>query len=42
LANIWVELACRQPGANCSGTIFNPIRGQVADPNPPVCLTPIN
>ena len=21
LANIWVELACRQPGANCTGPI---------------------
>jgi hypothetical protein len=42
LANIWVELACRQPGANCTGAIFNPISGQVAEPNPPVCLMPKN
>jgi hypothetical protein len=42
LANIWVELACRQPGANCTGPIFNPVRGQVAEPNPPVCLTATN
>jgi formate-dependent nitrite reductase cytochrome c552 subunit len=42
LANIWVELACRQPAANCTGATFNPIRGQVAEPNPPVCLTPTN
>jgi hypothetical protein len=42
LANIWVELACRQVGANCTGAIFNPITGQVAEPNPPVCLTPTN
>jgi hypothetical protein len=42
LANIWVELACRQPGANCTGAIFNPVRGQVAEPNPPVCLTATN
>jgi hypothetical protein len=42
LANIWVELACRQPAANCTGAIFNPIRGQVAEPSPPVCLTPAN
>jgi formate-dependent nitrite reductase cytochrome c552 subunit len=38
LANVWVELACRQPGANCTGDIFNPIGAQVAEPNPPVCL----
>jgi hypothetical protein len=42
LANLWVELACRQPAANCTGAIFNPIGGQVAEPNPPVCLTPTN
>ena len=42
LANIWVELACRQPAANCTGAIFNPVRGQVAEPNPPVCLTATN
>jgi formate-dependent nitrite reductase cytochrome c552 subunit len=40
LANIWVELACRQPGANCTGPIFNPVSKQVAEPNPAVCLTP--
>src|SRR5262249_25877808 len=42
LANIWVELACRHPGANCTGAIFSPVRGQVAEPNPPVCLTATN
>jgi len=42
LANIWVELACRQPGANCTGAIFNPISEQVAEPNPLACLTPTN
>ena len=42
LANIWVELACRQPGADCTGAIFNPISGDVAEPNPPVCLMPRN
>jgi cytochrome c554/c'-like protein len=40
LANIWAELACRQPGADCTGDIFNPISGQVAEPSPPVCLMP--
>src|SRR3989442_10247199 len=39
LANIWVELACRQSAANFTGAIFNPIRGQIAEPNPTVCLT---
>jgi hypothetical protein len=42
LANIWVELACRQPGANCTGAVFNPVSGQVAEPNPAVCLSPRN
>ena len=42
LASIWVELACRQPGANCTGAIFNPISEQVAGPISPVCLTPTN
>src|SRR5262249_58491656 len=42
LANLWVELACQQPAANCTGAIFNPIGGQVAEPNPPVCPTPTN
>jgi cytochrome c554/c'-like protein len=42
LANLWAELACRQPGADCTGAIFNPISGQVAEPSPPVCLMPRN
>ena len=42
IANIWVELACRQPGASCTGDIFNPVDAQVAEPNPAVCLTPGN
>jgi formate-dependent nitrite reductase cytochrome c552 subunit len=42
LANIWVELACRQSGANCSGPIFNPVSGPIDEPNPPVCLTASN
>jgi formate-dependent nitrite reductase cytochrome c552 subunit len=42
LANLWAELACRQPGADCTGPIFNPISGQVAEPSPPVCLMPRN
>ena len=42
LANIWVELACRQQGANCTGPIFNPVGAQVTEPSPPVCLMPKN
>ena len=38
LANLWVELACRSSGANCSGTPFNPISGPIVEPNPAVCL----
>ena len=38
LANIWVELACRRPGANCTGVPFNKIDGAVPEPNPAVCL----
>jgi hypothetical protein len=38
LANIWVELACRRLGANCTGTPFNKIDGAVPEPNPAVCL----
>ena len=40
LANIWVELACRQPGANCRPATNNPIKGKVTEPNPPLCLSP--
>jgi len=39
LANLWVELACRQSGANCTGTPFNPITGPITEPNAPVCLS---
>ena len=27
LANLWAELACRDPSAHCAGLIYNPIRG---------------
>jgi hypothetical protein len=40
LANLWVELACRAAGANCTGDIFNPISGPITDPNPAICLGP--
>src|SRR6516162_3445261 len=42
LANLWVELACRSSGANCTGEPFNPVTGPITEPNPPVCLTPKN
>src|SRR5262249_7296684 len=42
LANLGAELACRQPGADCTGAIFNPVSGQGAEPSPPVCLMPRN
>jgi hypothetical protein len=38
LANLWVELACRQPGANCTGVPYNKITGPIAEPSPAICL----
>jgi hypothetical protein len=39
LANLWVELACRQTGAQCTGTPYNAITGPITEPNPAVCLS---
>ena len=38
LANLWVELACRTSGANCTGTPYNPISGPITEPNLAICL----
>jgi hypothetical protein len=38
LANLWVELACRQTGAQCTGVPYNKITGPITEPNPAVCL----
>jgi hypothetical protein len=40
LANVWVELACRKPGANCTGDVYYPINGPITEPTSPVCLAP--
>jgi len=39
LANLWVELACRQTGAQCTGPAFNKITGPITEPSPAICLT---
>jgi mono/diheme cytochrome c family protein len=38
LANLWVELACRDAAAHCTGEPYIPVAGPIADPNPAVCL----
>jgi len=38
LANLWAELACRDPAAQCAGDPFNQVSGPITDPNPSVCL----
>ena len=36
-ARNWIELACRQPGANCQ-PFSEPINGPLPAPSPPLCL----
>jgi len=38
LANLWAELACRDPAAQCTGEPFTRVSGPITDPNPSVCL----
>jgi mono/diheme cytochrome c family protein len=38
VANLWAELACRDPAAQCTGEPYNPVSGPITDPNPAVCL----
>jgi hypothetical protein len=38
LANLWVELACRDPAAHCTGEPYIPVSGSITDPNPSACL----
>lgn len=41
-ANKWTEIACKQAGANCMGAPAFPIKGPLAEPNPPICVAAKN